>query len=192
MSRAVSTGRLDPTLNRRMKLFFAVLGISLAGSLPPGVLNTGVVGLVAGAGPFAAAWFGLGAIVAEMGIVRVAHAGMGWLSRAPRVPRWARIGLSVLLVGVTLLLAAKGGGSTRYGQYPFLAGLVLGTLNPLHLPFWLGWTVVLRKKNILAGGRAEYDLFAVAIGAGTALAFLVYGTTGQLLLQWWQTGGSIK
>jgi len=179
-------------MTQRMKLFFAVLGISFAGSLPPGVLNTGVVGLVAGAGSFAAAWFGLGAIVAEMGIVRIAHAGIGWLSRAPRVPRWMRIGLSVGLVGLTVLLAMKSGGPTRYGQYPFLAGLVLGTLNPLHLPFWLGWTVVLRSKNILAGARVEYDLFAIAIGAGTALAFLVYGTAGELLLQWWHAGNPIK
>jgi hypothetical protein len=100
--------------------------------------------------------------------------------------------VSILLVGLTLLHAGKGGGLAQYAQYPLLAGLVLSCLNPLHLPFWLGWTVVLRRKKILVGARIEYDLFAVAIGAGTGLAFLVYGTTGQLILQWWHAGNPIK
>lgn len=197
---------IDPTvggdgggLSRRRKLFFAVFGISFVGSLPPGVLNTGVAGLVASAGPFAAMGFGLGAIIAEMGIVRVAHAGIGSLSRASRVPlrssratRRVSIGVSFLLMGLTVLFAGRAGGVTRYGQYPLLAGLVLGSLNPLHLPFWLGWTAVLRNRNLLAGAKAEYHLFSIAIGAGTALAFLVYGTMGSLLLQWWHAGNPVK
>ena len=173
-------------MNRRQRLFFSVAGISFVGSLPPGVLNTGVSGLVASAGPAIAGWFGLGAIFAEMAIVRIAHAGLGAWSNAVRIPRWLGIGLSVLLLSLMLLHSGKTAGAPRYVHYPFFGGILLSVLNPLHLPFWLGWTAVLRAKNILVGARVEYHLFSAAIGVGTAMAFLVYGFAGHFILEWWR------
>ncbi|HEY6899254.1 MAG TPA: hypothetical protein VI233_01365, partial [Puia sp.] len=96
-------------------------------------------------------------------------------------PRWLAITLSLLILGLTLL---HPGTALKNIHYPFLSGLLLSTLNPLHLPFWLGWTAVLKAKNILVPARLEYNLFAIAIGAGTALAFLAYGFAGRLILQW--------
>lgn len=173
-------------MNRRQRLFFSVAGISFVGSLPPGILNTGVSGLVASAGPVAAGWFGLGAIFAEMAIVRIAHAGIGTWIRPVRIPRWLGIGLSLLLLSLMLFHSGKTAGAPRYVHYPFFGGVLLSVLNPLHLPFWLGWTAVLRAKNILIHARGEYHLFSAGIGVGTALAFLVYGMAGHFILQWWQ------
>ena len=181
-------------MRRRQKLFLSVLGISYAGSLPPGVLNTGVVGLAAGAGAAAAAWFGLGAIIAEMMIVRIAHAGIGAWTGAARIDgqgrsgwswwlRWLGVGISLVVMTLTILHFRKMAGAPSYGQYPFFGGMLLSVLNPLHLPFWLGWTAVLRGRKLLADARIEYNLFSAAIGAGTALAFLTYGFAGQLILQ---------
>ena len=175
-------------MNRRQRLFLSVVGISFAGSLPPGILNTGVFGLVAGVGAASACWFGLGAILTEMAIVRIAHAGIGWTGRVDRFPRWLWIGLSLLLVSLALLHSGKTAGSLQYAHYPFLGGLLLSLLNPLHLPFWLGWTAVLRAKNLLVNARVEYHLFSVGIGVGTALAFVVYGISGHFILQWWHGG----
>jgi threonine/homoserine/homoserine lactone efflux protein len=128
-----------------------------------------------------------------MTIVRIAHAGMGrWRGIKPgagrRFPRWVWIGLSLLLASAAMLHPAGIARASQYAQYPFLGGLLLGALNPLHLPFWLGWTAVLRAKNILGGGRREYHLFSAAIGAGTALAFLAYGLAGHVLLRWLADG----
>jgi len=179
-------------MNRRQRLFFSVAGISFVGSLPPGILNTGVSGLVASAGPAIAGWFGLGAIFAEMAVVRIAHAGLGAWSGAVRVPRWVAIGLSVLLLSLMLFHSGKTGGTPRYVHYPFFGGVLLSVLNPLHLPFWLGWTAVLRGRNLLANARIEYNLFSAGIGVGTALAFLVYGVAGQLILQLLHAGDTVK
>jgi len=175
-------------MNRQQRLFFYVAGISFVGSLPPGILNTGVTGLAASAGPAAAAWFGLGAIFAEMAIVRIAHAGIGAWPGTVKIPRWLGIGLSLLLISLMLFHSGKVIGAPRYAHFPFFGGVLLSVLNPLHLPFWLGWTAVLRSKNILVGARVEYHLFSVAIGVGTALAFLTYGFAGHLVLQWWRGG----
>jgi threonine/homoserine/homoserine lactone efflux protein len=32
-------------------------------------------------------------------------------------------------------------------QRPFLSGVSLSLINPLHLPFWLGWTAVLKSEK---------------------------------------------
>jgi threonine/homoserine/homoserine lactone efflux protein len=175
-------------MNRLHRLFITVAGISFVGSLPPGILNTSVSGLVASAGPAVAGWFGLGAILAEMTIVRVAHAGMEVWPQKLKIPRWLGITLSVLLISLMLFHSGKTSGTLRSLHYPFLAGVLFSVLNPLHLPFWLGWTAVLRSKNILVHARVEYHLFSAAIGVGTALAFLVYGLAGHLILNWWVKG----
>jgi hypothetical protein len=169
-----------------------VTGISFAGSLPPGILNTGFTGLAASAGPVAACWFGLGAILAEMAIVRIAHAGVEFWPKEIRVPRWLGIGVPLLLMSLVLLYSGRHASVLENIHYPLLAGVLLGVLNPLHLPFWLGWTAVLRTRNILANARIEYHVFSVAIGAGTALAFLTYGVAGHLILQWLHTGNAVK
>jgi cytochrome c biogenesis protein CcdA len=65
---------------------------------------------------------------------------------------------------------------------PFLAGLLLSSLNPLHLPYWMGWTAVLRQKEVLIDSKAAYNVYVIAIGSGTALAFLLYGLAGSLFI----------
>jgi threonine/homoserine/homoserine lactone efflux protein len=68
------------------------------------------------------------------------------------------------------------------GHAPFFSGLVLSLLNPLHLPFWMGWTAVLRRKGLLCDTRNGYNIYVIAIGMGTCMAFVLYGVTGHLLI----------
>jgi len=169
---------------KRMALVFGWgLGISCLGSLPPGVLNSGVAELVVERGVSAAAGFGLGAVLVEMGLVRLALAGMSVFRRG----RWAGIGFG----GVLLLLAGAqvvwgGARISAVARWPWLAGAALSLLNPLHLPFWLGWTAVLRAKKALGATTVEYNLFALAAGMGTVLAFGVYAVAGRLFVLWWR------
>jgi cytochrome c biogenesis protein CcdA len=59
---------------------------------------------------------------------------------------------------------------------------VLSLLNPLHLPFWLGWTAVLKNRKVLVCGAGAYNVYILAIGAGTCLAFIIYGFAGDFLM----------
>jgi hypothetical protein len=54
---------------------------------------------------------------------------------------------------------------------PFISGVILSLLNPLHLPFWMGWTAVLRRKGLLNDTRKEYNIYVLAIGMGRASLF---------------------
>ena len=172
-----------------MVVFGWGFGISFLGSLPPGVLNTGVTSLVVGRGVAAAAGFGFGAIFIEIGIVRVALAGVNWFRGKSRLQRWmsaGACGLLLLLAGLQFERAGQGAGGVFFPRRPWLAGAALSLVNPLHLPFWMGWTAVLRRKGVLGNAAMEAGLFSLAAGAGTALAFAIYALAGRFFIHWWQ------
>lgn len=68
------------------------------------------------------------------------------------------------------------------GMNPFYSGLLLSLLNPLHLPFWMGWTAVLKSRKVLSNETRDYNIFIIAIGSGTLLSFMIYGVVGNYLM----------
>lgn len=180
--------------------------ISFTGSLPIGALNVGITDLVIDGNVWGAVLFGLGAILIEVSMVRIALVtvkrleGMtrGEGGRTSRLLKWFRVlaGCVILLVAFISLEAAwhmrKSGMVIPFaGHTPFLSGLVLSLLNPLHLPFWMGWTAVLKTKGLLSDTRKDYNLYVIAIGIGTSIAFMVYGITGRLLIFFLRTNQNL-
>lgn len=172
-------------MKRSVQLFLWVLSISFTGSLPPGTLNTGVTDLVVNGGAFAAIQFGLGAILVEVAFVRVVLAGMSVLKGTGRVLRWGSV-MGVVVMLLLAIISFKGALYKGWGGVPLVSGILLSFLNPLHLPFWMGWAAVLRSKRVLGDTVFERNVFAGAVGLGTAFAFFVYGLTGHLFIRWLQ------
>lgn len=169
------------------RIFFWALMISFSGSLPIGTLNVSVVNLVIHQGLSAAMQFASAAIFAEMLVVRVALAAVKKLDHFSRYFHIVSI-LVIFLIAFTSLKAAIQMQPTVTvlpftGQWPFAAGFLISIINPLHLPFWMGWTVALRSNSVLHDSTAAYNIYVIAIGAGTALAFLLYGLAGNLLIE---------
>jgi hypothetical protein len=163
--------------------------ISFTGSLPIGTLNVNITGLVINGDVWAAGQFGLGAILVEVGLVRIALITVKRLEGMNHLLRWFRVlaCIIILLFAFINLEAAwhlrKAGISIPIARHaPFISGLVLSLLNPLHLPFWMGWTAVLRTKGLLSDTKRDYNRYVMVIGAGTVLAFIVYGVAGHFLI----------
>jgi len=163
--------------------------ISFIGSLPIGTLNVSVTNLVIDGNIPAAFLFGLGAILVEVVTVRVALVIVRRLEGMNRLFGWLRL-LACIVIFLLALISLEAAWHMRKsvavipftGYAPFVAGLILSLLNPLHLPFWLGWTAALRTKGLLSDTRSEYNVYVTAIGIGTGVAFLLYGMTGHLLI----------
>jgi threonine/homoserine/homoserine lactone efflux protein len=68
------------------------------------------------------------------------------------------------------------------GMQPFYSGLALSLLNPLHIPFWMGWTAILKTRKILGDRAMDYNIYIAAIGTGTCAAFTIYGFAGNFLM----------
>lgn len=172
------------------KLFGVALSISFLGTLPLGTLNLSVANYAFARNWWGAGGFSLAAIAVEMALVRVA---MVAIRRLERLTYFLRV-FHLLSCGVLLFLASNSllaawQMETFRATVPFplvnpwLSGFVLSLTNPLHLPFWMGWTAILRSKNILGDQRGHYPTFIVAIGLGTAAAFCIYALAGGYLIR---------
>jgi threonine/homoserine/homoserine lactone efflux protein len=174
---------------RKFYLFGSAFLVSFLGTLPIGTLNVSVANLVVRMDTAGAIQFALGAVLVEMLLVRVAVVVMRKLEGMRRLFTFL-----TLVACLALFVLAGAGLWTAFrmqvpeqvvpltSDRPFVAGLLLSILNPLHLPFWLGWTAVFRSRNLLTDTSGSYNWYVVAIGTGTSLAFLLYGLAGHLLI----------
>lgn len=176
-------------MNRQLLLFVSVLAISFFGSLPVGTLNISVANYTFRRDFAGATGFSLAAISVEVILVRVALAAIRRLERLTRLFRlFSLLTIAALLaLAFSSLLAAWQMQAFRAslpfrGLNPVLAGLLLSAINPLHLPFWMGWTAVLKSRKILDDRPRSYTACMTGIAAGTALAFTVYGLAGTFLI----------
>lgn len=161
-----------------MRLLFTAFGISLLGTLPLGVLNVTAAQLAVTEGIMPAVCFSLGALVVEMGYVRLTLAAMDWVSSRGRLFRklkWLTVACLALMAagcfwsafrsaagGVGALTAASGGVLAC-----FLSGAVLSAVNPAQIPFWFGWSQVLSSRGLLSPSLRRYSLYIGGIGLGT-------------------------
>lgn len=174
---------------RTLRLTVWAFSISFLGSLPLGTLNVSVSELVVTHRNAAAVEFGAGAIAVELLLVRVALVAIDQLARLRRLFRLFQ-GLTVMILltlAASSLKAAwqhqplQASASALAYLHPLVAGLLLSLLNPLHLPFWMGWTAALRSKGILDPTGRAYNMYLIGIGLGTSLAFVCYGVVGDYL-----------
>ncbi len=180
------------------RLYGYALLISFTGSLPVGTLNVSITDLVIDRRVGAAILFGMGAMLVEVGLVRIALVTVQLLEGMSGLLRWFRLLACIVILSFAYisLEAAWHVEKVRVtdpfiGNAPFVSGLILSLLNPLHLPFWMGWTAVLRSKGLLCNTRREYNVYVLAIGMGTGMAFLVYGITGHLLILFLRTNQNL-
>lgn len=176
-------------MNRKVKLFCWAMSISFLGSLPLGTLNLIVANYIFRDDFKGAIGFSVSAIAVEMILVRIALITVKSLEKIKRYyPLFSLLTVIVLLIlAFNAFFAAidmqKFDMSTPLiTTSPILAGLLLSIANPLHLPFWIGWTTVLKSKDILDQQPSSYNIFVIAIGAGTTLAFMLYSTAGHYLI----------
>lgn len=176
-------------MRSKVKLATTATGISFLGTLPLGTLNLSIANLSFHHDINGAIGFAIAAAMVEVLAVRLALLLVDqlqalknyyWLFRLISVAVLLTLSVSTLIsassteqFSVAFPLAAKN---------PFIGGLTLSALNPLHIPFWMGWAAVLKSRGILDDNKASYNLFVVAIGMGTIMAFGLYGWAGGFLI----------
>jgi hypothetical protein len=168
------------------RIFFGALMVSFSGSLPVGTLNVSVANLFIHQGLSATVQFAAAAVLAEILVVRIALVVARRLDYLSRFFNMVSVLVIFLLAFISLKaafeMAPSGTVLPFTGQWPFLAGFFISIINPLHLPFWMGWTVALRSKQVLQDSTAAYNVYVGAIGIGTALAFALYALAGNVLI----------
>jgi len=155
--------------------------ISFVGSLPLGTQNVTATSISVNQGAANATFFAIGSMTIELICVRIVLLAIGKLTQKTRLVnlfKWLTVLLLLLLAAGSFIAAVsmKTFGDnvfTAHHIHPLLLGALLSVLNPLHIPFWSGWTTVLANRNILTSPK-QYHAYMAGIGVGTILGFEVY------------------
>ena len=178
-------------MKRLIRIFSWGLMISFLGSLPLGTMNVTATNISIQNGPHEAFVFALGTLVIEAACAYMVLLAMQWVSKQQRffrVIEWVAAAL-ILILSVSCFIAAikmTNFGNNVFAQYglpPFVLGLLLSALNPLHVPFWLGWSTVLMNKKILIPEQKFFLFYLAGISIGTIGGFDVFIYGGNYIVQ---------
>ncbi len=166
------------------KLRLAIWGllISFIGTLPLGTLNMTALQISMQEGFNRGLQFATGVFLIEMIYVRVSLAGMDWIQRRQallNILQWISVLMIALLAAGSFWSAfhpSASSGNVLLSQHAnrFLLGAFMSAINPVQIPFWLGWSTVLSEKGILINSRNNYFIYIAGIGLGTFTGLLLF------------------
>ena len=176
-------------MGRNFKVFFWGMLVSFLGSLPLGTMNVTVTQISVQKGVADGFAFAVGSMIIEVIIVRIALVTMKWLAKQHKLfclLEYVTTSIILFLAMASFVAAYKMTGFVSslpiQTVKPFWTGSLLSLTNPLHIPFWLGWSTVLMNKNILKPSFTQYNLYVTGIGIGTVLGFMVFIYAGNYLV----------
>ena len=171
------------------KVFFWGMLVSFLGSLPLGTMNVTVTQISVQKGVADGFAFAVGSMIIEVIIVRIALVTMKWLAKQHKLfclLEYVTTSIILFLAMASFVAAYKMTGFVSslpiQTVKPFWTGSLLSLTNPLHIPFWLGWSTVLMNKNILKPSFTQYNWYVTGIGIGTVLGFMVFIYAGNYLV----------
>ena len=171
-----------------LRIFFTGIFVSFIGALPLGTQNLAAMQIAISDGMKPALLFSLGLIVADVFYIYVTLLAMQWIQKQKK--------LFKALEWVTLIIVIALAISNFYaGVHPtvhknvllsnsaprFILGLILNGVNPMQIPFWLGWSTVLFTKKILQPRWQHYNLFVSGASVGFFAAILLFIFGGRLI-----------
>ena len=168
-------------MKKLIRVLLAGLAISFLGSLPLGTMNIAAAQIAIHLGANAGLLYATGSMLTEIIIVRLSLVAMGWLVRQHRIFHLLELFtvlLLLMLAAASFVAAYKMSGfsntSLTSSLNPFWTGVFLSATNPLHIPFWMGWSTALLNKKVLEPDPVYYNFYITGIGAGTILGFMVF------------------
>ena len=173
-----------------IKAFVGGLTISFLGSLAPGTMTITSVLIVSKQGITPGWFYSAGSVVAELIVVCLMLYAMSWLSKWRSLFFIFELLTALILAAMTVACfyaAQYPAGSSiiewKYNFAPFISGFVLSILNPVHMTFWMGWSIVLMNKKMLQPASKNYFSYLIGIGIGSMLGYAVYIYGGNYILQ---------
>nr|WP_299343213.1 LysE family transporter [Allomuricauda sp.] len=175
-------------MRKTLKILFAGLLVSFLGALPLGTLNLTAFDIAASEGLFSAFWFAAAVILVELVVVRLTLYGNEKLRLTDRLTNYLFAFGIVLLVYLSITSFMDPSKVSEVGSKaewlpkissPFILGLLLSALNPLHFPFWMTWTKVLSSKGILMKTSRSYISYILGIGIGSLMGLTVFIMLGE-------------
>ncbi len=172
-------------------LLLAGFGLSLIGSLPPGLISLAVAYTAIRQGLQMALWMALGAALVEFGQAWLASILADWFliqDGAERIFQWVSLPVFVGLGLYLLFWAAppkpqtskvsKGKACRQLGR-----GALISLFNLLALPYWFTYCGWLHMVGWWPDHRLSVLVFATGVSLGTITTLSLYAWAGQKVVQ---------
>jgi threonine/homoserine/homoserine lactone efflux protein len=156
--------------------------LSFAGSIPPGTINLTVVQFGIQQRFVIALRFALAASAIEYPYAWIAVKFERLITASPFITQNIQLLAAIVLIILGLMNVWPHKKSTRqyferYSKSGYRKGLLLGILNPLAIPYWIGMTAYLRGQGwieLTSHTKLHAYLFGVFLGAFVLLVLLAY------------------
>lgn len=158
--------------------------ISFLGSLPPGTTNILMIQLSATRGYMVSALFALGCMVAEVICVYICVKVMDRISQSRLLIRsmeWISLMVIAWLVVSSFSSVRDPGPVIPSHISPFLFGLLLMAVNPVQIPFWVGWTTIMIERKVLQSDGRDNTLYISGIAVGSLVASVLFIAGGHAI-----------
>ena len=179
-------------MNKLIQIGLIGLLISFLGSLPLGTLNITAFQIAVFQDVPSASWFAMAVVLIELLMVRITLKWSGTIDLRNRfffytLPIAALI-LFYLSISSFMSISEDRELSASLQLIPmikstFVLGLLLSVLNPMHIPFWMGWNNILIERKRLDKARGMQLSYMVGIGLGSMGGFMIFILLGKYIFQ---------
>ncbi|MFK5878918.1 MAG: LysE family transporter [Flavobacteriaceae bacterium] len=182
-------------MNKYTKIALTGLLISFLGSLPFGTLNITAFNIAVTQNINDAILFAFAVVFIELLAVLLTLKGANKINFKSKIFYY----VSPLAIILLLYLAVSSFVTASYPeemnesshlfpmiQSPILLGLLLSVLNPLHIPFWMGWNTVLIGKGLLENSKKMHRPYMAGIAVGSIGAYFIFIFSGSFIFKNYQ------
>lgn len=162
-------------------VFFLGFIFSYVGSIPPGTLNVTVLQIALERQVNIALRFALAVSIIEYPYAWIGVQFEYYISRSPVILENFQLiaALVMTLLGVSNLLPGKAptGLARRFQESGFRRGIILSLLNPMAIPYWMGFTAYLKVQgwiDLSTVGLLHSYVFGTAVGTMALLGTLIF------------------
>lgn len=167
--------------------FFAGLIISLLGALPLGNLNITALHIASTQNLRKALWFAAGVVIVEVVYLFITLIAINQIisNKAVFAPmQWLSVIILLALAMGSFIAAYQKSTKTKNVLIDnkltgFVLGVIMSAVNPMQIPFWVGWSVYAQTHQLLYPNNLSYLSFTIGVGCGTLLALLLFIAVGK-------------
>lgn len=162
-------------------VFFLGFIFSFIGSIPPGTLNMSILQLALQGKVSIATRFAVAVAIVEYPYAWIGVQFEYWLTSSPMVVENFQLIAAVVMTGlgiINLLPARQPTGlAKKFSESGFRRGLALSILNPMAIPYWMGFTAYMKAQgwiSLSSIGLLHSYVLGTSVGALALLSVVIF------------------
>ncbi len=162
-------------------VFFLGFIFSFIGSIPPGTLNVSILQIALQRKVGIATRFALAVAIIEYPYAWIGVQFEYWITSSPMIIENFQLIVAVVMtsLGIFNLLPSRQptGFAKKFNESGFRRGLILSVLNPMAIPYWMGFTAYLKAQgwiSLSTTGLLHSYVLGTSVGALALLTLLIF------------------